>query len=111
MAFNERPRGDDTADLREVSQATLPLNGGPPRLEDCWHLPRREAEALLAALLDKYTLDYPLLREHYQAIKAIGARSLAASSRAAGGRKPARDQACPCGSGGKYKACCRRRPR
>jgi len=105
------PTGDDTADLRHVFQATIPLDGGAICLEDCWHIPRREAAALLATWQDKYTLDYSLLREHYQAIKAIGARSLAASPRASSGRKPARNQACPCGSGRKYKACCGRRPR
>jgi hypothetical protein len=105
------PRGDGTADLRHVFHATIPLDGGPARLEDCWHIPRQEAEALLAAWRDKYTLDYPLLREHYQAIKAIGVRSLTAAPRTTGGRRPARNQACPCGSGRKYKACCGRRGR
>jgi hypothetical protein len=46
------------------------------------------------------------LHRHYDEVKDVGRRSLAATVAAKFARKPARNGPCPCGSGKRYKACC-----
>ena len=71
--------------------------------EGCDHAQARViAETWIASLADAQAR----FTEQYAEVREVAARSLERTPRRRDGRKVGRNEACPCGSGKKYKRCC-----
>ena len=84
-------------------------------IKEHWEILLPEAKRVVAAWLKKHPDVIGELKPQYQAIKAVGRRSLEQERQqkrnlsqlpTVEGKKPGRNAPCPCGSGKKYKKCC-----
>jgi hypothetical protein len=98
--------------------------GGIAKIEKCHGCTPSKAEAVLSAWRERYGNDMEELRWRYEKVKEIARRSvpprtaarrrsgflrpdgLAPSQPSAIGARVGRNDACPCGSGKKFKKCC-----